>query len=117
MAVFPSDVTVTAVDAMTYFTPAETKIILIYFDVPTKRLKQVINEGWIDGQTWTFVIDGVVVELSWSVFRSQTVPQREVIDGEQVVFINWSQELPVKWKFNLTKLNISQILNRPAADC
>lgn len=56
------------------------------------------------GQRWTFVIDGVVVEFSRSVFHGQPVPQREVIDGEQVVFISWSQELPVKWKFSFRQL-------------
>lgn len=44
----------------------------------------------------TFVIHWVVVEFSRSVFYSQAVPQREVIDGEQIIFISWSQELPAK---------------------
>lgn len=44
----------------------------------------------------TFVIHWVVVEFSRSVFYSQAVPQREVIDGVQIIFISWSQELPAK---------------------
>lgn len=48
------------------------------------------------GKRCTSVIGGVVREFPRSVFHSQPVPQREVVDGEQVVFISWSQELPVK---------------------
>lgn len=44
----------------------------------------------------TFVIDRVVVKLPGGVFHGQAVPQREVINGEQVGFIRESQELPVR---------------------
>lgn len=49
----------------------------------------------------TFVINDVVVETSRSVFHSQTIPQREVIHGEQVVFVRCSQELSVWQKLDL----------------
>lgn len=44
----------------------------------------------------TFVIYRIVVELSRGVFHCQAVPQGEVINGEQVVLIRQSQELPVR---------------------
>lgn len=48
------------------------------------------------GQTHgrTFVHHRVVEEAAGRVLHSQAVPQREVVDGEQVVLVGRSQELP-----------------------
>lgn len=49
----------------------------------------------------TFVDHGVVEEAPRCVFHGQAVPQREVVDGEQVVFVGRSQELSVDSKIQL----------------
>lgn len=102
MAVFPSVDTVTDVVAMMYFTPEGQNISPnINYRSPYQLFND--NELLFVLQTCsgvrhkqTFVIHWVVVEFSRSVFYSQAVPQREVIDGEQIIFISWSQELPTK---------------------
>lgn len=45
-----------------------------------------------------FLDDGVVEEAPGGVFHRQPVPQGEVIDGEQVVFVRRSQEVPARSK-------------------
>lgn len=49
----------------------------------------------------TFIDHGVVEEAPGRVFHGQAVPQREVVDGEQVVFVGRSQELSVDSKIQL----------------
>lgn len=91
MAVFPLEDTVTAVVAMMYFTPVERRSTSGSAD-QTQKCRELKRQ--------TFVVDGVVVEASRSVFHSQAVPQREVINGVQVVFISWSQKFSVEGKVN-----------------
>ena len=100
MAVLPPDDTVAAVVATTNFTPGERK--------PASQNWYSGVHIWEDDHQHTFVVNGIVKELSGSVFHGQAVPQGEVVDGEQVVFVRWSQEPPARntfslvWHFNQT---------------
>lgn len=93
MAVLPSEVTVTAVVATTNITPAERE-----------PCNQNQGEGYVKGLAYggfglthgqTFVHHGVVEEAAGCVLHSKAVPHWKVVDGEQVVLVGWSQELPV----------------------
>lgn len=89
MAILPSDVTVTDVVATTYITPAETWISWLGTELTNEKCDQL--------SSCTFVPDRVVIEASWGFFHSQPVPQREVIDGEQVVFVSRTQKISAGW--------------------
>lgn len=98
MAVLPSEDTVTAVVAITYITPAERA----GRSADQGRGSDKVKAKHADGtDRRTFIDHRVVEEAPGRVFHRQAVPQREVVDGEQVVFVGRSQELSVDSKIQL----------------
>lgn len=91
MAVLPFDVTVTDVVATMYLISAEQ----------ISWLMQPLTLNTLSLSSLTFLYDREVDETSWWVFNCQPVPQWEVINGEQVVFVSWSQKISAGSKFSI----------------